>query len=112
MFRKGYGKKADSELSDQSVNGNIDIDIDNFSDTDDEETMLLDDDHTINALCTICLKAKADAMFLPCQHMCSCDDCTEKVKLHKQNAGIFTCGICRHLIEDVIVCQPYLNIIK
>lgn len=56
-----------------------------------------------DTLCRICHVQKASAFFLVCRHMYACDDCAKKQKKLKENAGIFTCSICRCPVQEIMI---------
>ena len=48
-------------------------------------------------LCSICLDNKKDHLFMPCRHLCICEDCSKKINIKKDK-----CIICREKIESII----------
>ena len=48
-------------------------------------------------LCSICLDNKKTHAFVPCGHVCVCEDCSKKINIKKDN-----CLICREKIESII----------
>jgi len=46
--------------------------------------------------CVICLANKKNVLFLPCRHMCTCQDCSTDTNIDK-------CPMCRESIEDRII---------
>merc|ERR1712060_187292 len=46
-----------------------------------------------DGICSICLDLKSDMMFLPCQHVATCQSCSEMME---------NCPICRAKIDDKI----------
>lgn len=51
------------------------------------------EDNEDNYLCVICLTDKKNVAFLPCKHLCCCEECSKKVK---------ECPMCRKKVEDTI----------
>lgn len=57
----------------------------------------LKEDEVSNNACAICLIRDWNCVFLPCGHICSCDDCFEALPIPK------TCPLCRHLVSKIVL---------
>ena len=58
---------------------------------EDSKIIQIKDDFDNEIICCICLNDKPNIVFMPCKHLCSCLDCSNKVK---------KCPICRLKIKD------------
>ena len=49
--------------------------------------------------CVICMDSKTDNVFLPCGHMCTCNECYIKLKKASNNVK---CPMCRRVVIENI----------
>jgi Zinc finger, C3HC4 type (RING finger) len=73
----------------------IEIDSDSSSNSDEVQTVPVDDGDDSEA-CTVCMTAKIDTAFVPCGHISCCGRCAKKCEKHG------ACPICRKPIDSVM----------
>lgn len=50
-----------------------------------------------NFQCSICLERTIRCIFIPCKHMCTCNQCAEEIR--QRNNSV--CPICRQIFREV-----------
>lgn len=88
-----WRKIQKSKLIDDTSNSlELTVDTDNIV-PPPSTSSLHDTDTDETTECVICLANKKNILFLPCRHLCTCQDCSTDIK---------QCPICRGDIEDKI----------